>query len=95
MTHSGSEGYCVANAVLMAIALNIALPLVLSPHATMEEKMPPSGSSSLSPKGQFMHMMVHHKQVPLMSSFIVALITALAVFLGYKLKPASKLMSFL
>jgi hypothetical protein len=81
------EGNCVANAVLLAVVLNLVLPLVLTPLATPEEIQPPTGASDLSLKGQFMHMMVHHGQVPLMSSVIVALVAGLAVFLGYRLNP--------
>ena len=87
------EYKCILNAILIGIVLNIVLPLVLAPFATSEEKMPPRGAASLSPKGQFMHMLVHHGQVPVMSSAIVALIVALAIFLGYKLKPTEKLMA--
>jgi hypothetical protein len=79
------------NAVFMAIVLNLVLPLLLDPLATSEERKPSNGAQSLSLKGQFMHMMVHHKQVPLMSSLIVALITGLAVYLGYKLCPITRI----
>jgi len=87
----GSGSYCIVNAIIFGIILNIVLPHVLTPLATDEEKMPPNGASSLDMKGQFMHMMVHHKQVPVMSSFIVALIVGLSVYLGYVLKPAERL----
>jgi len=87
----GSEVYCIVNAILMGIVLNIVLPLVLSPFATEEERIPPNGTASLSFKGQFMHMMVHHNQVVFMSSLIIALIVGLAVILGYKLKPVERL----
>ena len=85
------ESYCVANAVLVAVLLNLFLPILLKPFATTDEIKPPNGATKLSYKGQFMHMMVHHNQVPLMSSLIVALITGLAVFLGYKLKLVNRL----
>ena len=86
------EGYCIANAIFMGVVLNIVLPLILSPFATDEEKKPPNGAASLSFKGQFMHMMVHHNQVVFMSSLIIALIVGLSVFLGYQLKPCERLM---
>tara|TARA_Y100000022_G_C12943321_1_gene237045 strand:+ start:222 stop:503 length:282 start_codon:yes stop_codon:yes gene_type:complete len=85
------EGYCLANAIFMGVVLNIVLPLILSPFATDEEKQPPKGAASLSFKGQFMHMMVHHNQVVFMSSLIIALIVGLAVYLGYFLKPYERL----
>jgi hypothetical protein len=81
------ERKCIANAVIMGVVLNLVLPLLLTPFATKEEIDPPAGATALCYKGQFMHILVHHKQVPLMSSFIVALIVGLAVYLGYKLKP--------
>jgi hypothetical protein len=90
-----SEVYCLANAILMGVVLNIVLPLIISPFATEEEKIPPNGAASLSFKGQFFHMMVHHNQVAFMSSLIIALIVGLAVFLGYKLKPVERLIKFL
>ena len=88
----GSEVNCILNAVIMGIVLNIVLPLILIPFATGEEHSPMNGASSLSFKGQFMHMMVHHNQVMFMSSVIIALIVGLAVYLGYKLKPFDCLM---
>tara|TARA_B100000212_G_scaffold225936_1_gene171561 strand:+ start:246 stop:524 length:279 start_codon:yes stop_codon:yes gene_type:complete len=78
---------CIINAVLMGILLNLVLPLVLEPLATPEEIKPPKGAASLSLKSQFMHMMVHHNQVPFMSSVIIAIIVGLAVYLGYVLDP--------
>ena len=83
------ERNCILNAIFIAVVLNIVLPLLLEPFATNEEKLPPNGAASLSLKGQFMHMMVHHGQVPLMSSLIIALIVGLSVFLGYVLKPVN------
>jgi hypothetical protein len=69
----------VLKSVCFSILLNLLLPFILRPFATEEEKMPEGGATTLSYKGQFMHMMVHHNQVPFMSSFIVALIVGLSV----------------
>ena len=77
----------VYNPTIIAIILNIVLSKVLGRFATAEESKPPKGAGSLSFKGQFMHMMVHHQQVLLTSSFIVGLVVALAVLLGDHLKP--------
>tara|TARA_Y100001935_G_C17271272_1_gene492115 strand:- start:1316 stop:1567 length:252 start_codon:yes stop_codon:yes gene_type:complete len=74
------------NPIMFGILLNIILPLVLEPFATEQEKKPTNGAASLSLKGQFMHMMVHHNQVPFMSSVIIAIIVGLSVFLGNKYK---------
>ena len=89
------EGYCIANAIVIGVVLNIVLPMVVNPFATGEEKMPKGGAASLDSKGQFVHMLVHHGQVPVVSSVIVALIVVLAIFLGYKIKPVEKLMSLM
>jgi len=86
------ESYCILNAILIGIVLNIVLPLVVNLVATEEERKPPNGAASLDMKGQFMHMMVHHGQVPVMSSLIVALIVGLSVYLGYMIKPVEKLL---
>ena len=67
-------------AVGIAVVLNLVLPMILTPMATPEEISPPNGAASLSLKGQFMHMMVHHNQVMLSSSVIIALIVGLSVF---------------
>ena len=77
----------VYNATIVAVILNVALSKVLGKFATAEESKPPNGAASLSLKGQFMHMMVHHKQVLLTSSFIVGLVVALSIILGDHFKP--------
>ena len=79
------EYKCIINAIIWSIILNIVLPLFATSLASAEEIKPVKGASSLSYKGQFMHMLVHHGQVPLMSSLIVGLIVGLSVYLGYKL----------
>ena len=89
------ESYCIMNAVVIGIALNIVLPLVINPFATEEERKPPNGAASLDMKGQFMHMLVHHGQVPVTSSLIVALIVALSVSVGYMIKPTERLMKLI
>ena len=73
------------NAILFAIALNLILPYIFTPFASQFEIKPPSGAGLLSLKGQFMHMMVHHNQVPVSSSVIIALIVGSSVFMSLKL----------
>jgi len=87
----GDETKCIVNAMIMGVILNLVLPIFVTPIATKEEIKPPQGAAALSYKGQFVHMLVHHNQVPLMSSLIVALIVGLAVYLGYEYKPYQKL----
>lgn len=81
------EYHCIMNAVFMGILLNLGLPFLLEPFATPEEVKPPNGAAKLPLKSQFMHMMVHHNQVPFMSSVIIAIMVGLSVYLGYKLNP--------
>ena len=69
--------------VIVGIIVNLILPLALKPLATDEEIKPPNGAENLSFKGQLMHMFVHHAQVPLTSSIIVAVIVLVSVLLGY------------
>jgi hypothetical protein len=75
----------IAITILIAISLNLILPHILKPFASESEIKPPSGAGSLSLKGQFMHMMVHHNQVPLSSSIIIALIVGISVSISLKL----------
>lgn len=69
-------------AVVIAVVLNIVLPLIVTPFATHVELHPPHGVKNLSYKEQVMNMLVHHGEVPLTSSLIVAVIVALSVCLG-------------
>ena len=70
-----------SKSAVIGMILNVVLPMVLQPFASLDEIKPPSGAGMLSYKGQFMHMMVHHNQVILVSSLIVGLIVFLSVYL--------------
>lgn len=67
---------------LYAIVINLVIPHVLKPFASQDEIKPPNGAANLSFKGQLMHMFVHHAQVPVSSSIIVAIIMSLALVLA-------------
>ena len=67
-------------AALIGVVLNVVLSYVLSPFATKEEIKPPNGAANLSFKQQIMHMLVHHKQVIITSSLIIALLVGLSTF---------------
>ena len=75
----------IVKSVIIGIVLNIVLSFVLKQFATTEEIKPSGGASSLSLKGQFMHMMVHHTQVPFMSSLIVGLIVFLSGYISSRI----------
>ena len=72
-------------AALIGVVLNVVLSYVLSPFATKEEIKPPNGAANLSFKQQIMHMLVHHKQVIITSSLIIALLVGLSTFFALKL----------
>jgi len=68
--------------VVIGVIVNLVLPFVLKPLATAEQIKPPNGAENLSFFDQLMHMFVHHAQVPLTSSIIVAVIVLVSVYLG-------------
>jgi hypothetical protein len=73
--------------VLIGVAINLALPQMVTPFASPEEIKPPTGNAKdLSIKKQLVHMMVHHGQVPFSSSVIVGVIVGLSVYLAGKIK---------
>ena len=72
-------------AAIIGVILNVVLALCLSPFATKDEIKPPNGASELSFKSQIMHMLVHHGQVILTSSLIVALLVGLSVCIAQKI----------
>lgn len=63
----------------LAVFLNLVLSYGANEFATEEERNPPSGAENLNFKSQLMHMLVHHSQVPISSSLIVAAVVALSV----------------
>lgn len=73
--------------IAIAVAINLALPKIVTPFATPEEIKPPTGNAKdLDFKQQLVHMMVHHGQVPLSSSIIVGSIVGLTLFISSKIK---------
>ena len=74
----------IKKTVMVAVIINLVLPYMLKPFATKNEIKPPNGAHNLSFKEQLMHMFVHHAQVPLTSSIIVAIIVALSAYSSYK-----------
>jgi len=70
----------------IVVLLNLILPTLAKPLANKDEISPPNGAGNLSFKGQVMHMLVHHGQVPLTSSLIVALLVIIALYLSQLIK---------
>ena len=78
-----------SNTVFIAILLNIVLPMIVSPFANAEQIKPSMGAENLNFFDQIIHMLVHHNQVPITSSLIIALIVGLSIygaFFIYKIK---------
>lgn len=75
---------CVGYSVLFAVLLNLLLPALAVHVATPDEVSPPAGVNALTYKEQVMHMLVHHHQVPVSSSLVVALVVALSVMAACK-----------
>ena len=75
----------VLKAVVIGVVLNVFLSYALSPFATKEEVKPPNGAGNLSFKSQIMHMLVHHKQVMLTSSLIVALLVGISCWIACRI----------
>ena len=80
------EVKCAGISSIIAVLLNLILPYLVKGYATKEEIKPKNGANTLSLKGQLMHMMIHHAQVPLTSSLIIVLIVSLSITLGYRFK---------
>ena len=72
----------VLYSVLVGVVVNLVLPFGLKPFATPDQVKPPNGAENLPFFDQLMHMFVHHAQVPLTSSIIVAVIVLVSVVLG-------------
>ena len=70
---------------VIAVILNVSLSLALSPFAAKDEIKPPNGAAKLSFKSQIMHMLVHHKQVILTSSLIVALVSGISCWIACRI----------
>lgn len=70
----------IIHAIIIGVLINLILPQVVKPFATPAQIKPPSGAAALSFFNQMMHMFVHHAQVPLTSSIIVAVIVGLSVY---------------
>jgi hypothetical protein len=69
--------------IVVGIVINLVLPAILKPYATPEQIKPPNGADQLPFFDQLMHMFVHHAQVPVTSSIIVAIIVLLSVMIGH------------
>ena len=72
----------ISKAVIVAVILNLVLPLIVKPFATPGQIKPKNGAQNLSYFDQLVHMLVHHAQVPITSSIIVAVVIGLSMYLA-------------
>ena len=68
--------------IIASVIINLVLPMVAKNFATAKQVTPPEGAAKLDFFDQVMHMLVHHAQVPLTSSIVVALIVFLSIELS-------------
>ena len=73
---------CMVKVVVVVVLLNLILPKLVKPYATKDEIKPPNGAENLSFKSKIMHMLVHHEQVPVTSSLIVATLVIIAFYVS-------------
>ena len=69
---------CALNSVIVAVALNLVLPMVVVKVLKL--------SSSNGLVGEMVAMLEHHHRTPISSSVVVAAIVFLSVMVGYKVK---------
>tara|TARA_B100001057_G_C22656791_1_gene874310 strand:- start:725 stop:982 length:258 start_codon:yes stop_codon:yes gene_type:complete len=73
----------ILKSVVVSVVLNLVLSLSLKQVATPDQvACPPNGSYKLNFFDKLMHMFVHHAQVPVASSLIVAVVVALSVLIA-------------
>ena len=66
---------------IIAVLINLIVPQIVKPFATQKQISPPRGGANLNFKDQLVHMLVHHAQVQLSSSLIIAVIVAVSVLI--------------
>ena len=83
MKHQMSKGVkIVLLSVVFSVIVNLVVPLIFKMFATKNQMNPPNGSHKLPLWDQIMHMFVHHAQVPVSSSLIIAVIVSVSVGLS-------------
>ena len=83
--HQSQKMNIVILSSLIGVILNVFLAVALSPIATETQKKPPNGAAELNLIDQFMHMIVHHKQVLITSSLIVFIVVCLSTTIAVSL----------
>ena len=70
--------------IAIGVGINLILPKIVKPFATPEE-IKPKNPKDLNFKGKLVHIMVHHEQLPISSSLVVAAVVGLSVYLAKKI----------
>ena len=79
---STTFNYFLKFSLLIGILINLIVPKILNKFATPDQIKPPNGATELNLFDQIMHMFVHHNQVPLSSSLIIAIIIGLSLLIS-------------
>ena len=69
-------------AAIIGSLLNVILSASVMPFATSDQISPPNGAQNLSYLSQFIHMLVHHNQVILVSSIIIFALVYISTILS-------------
>ena len=80
MTILSEALYVGSVGAVVNVIVSLLVPLIFTPTAIQIK--PPNGAAALSAFDQFMHMIVHHKQVLPMSSFIVFILVTLTMIVA-------------
>ena len=75
----------IIKSAFVAVVLNLLLPFILYPFATEKEKNACIKDEDLNIKERFMVMLLHHKNMPIMSSIIIALVITVSVLIGERI----------
>lgn len=72
----------ITGPIIIAVVINLVLPQIVKQVATDTQKDPPAGAASLNYFDQLVHMFVHHAEVPITSSIIIAVIVLASILLS-------------
>ena len=76
--NDNSRLYCL---VIVAVALNLVLPMIAKHFASAHTVTAPDGIKKLSLWDQMVNMLVHHSEVPVSSSIIIAVVVAASLMI--------------
>ena len=68
----------------IAVAINIVLPRIVK-HFASDKEIKPDNPKNLTFKEKIVHILVHHDQLPISSSLVVAIIFLLSIYIAKKI----------